>query len=48
MNGLERFNNTIRQRLNRLTRKTLAFSNCPKYHVGCLRYFINHHNLAIT
>ncbi|MBA2433995.1 MAG: hypothetical protein H0V54_02720 [Chthoniobacterales bacterium] len=50
MNGLERFNNTVRRRLGRLTRKTLAFSKCRRSHVGCLRCSINDHNrhLAIT
>lgn len=41
MNQLERFNNTLRQRLGRFTRKTLAFSKSWKNHVGCLRLFIH-------
>ncbi len=50
MNGLERFNNTVRLRLGRLPRKTPAFSKRPRNHAGCLRFFINDYNhpLAIT
>lgn len=48
MNGLERFNNTVRQRLGRLTRQTLSFSKSWENHVGCLRFFLNDYNLAIT
>ncbi len=50
MNRLERFNNTLRQRLGRLTRRTLSFSKSRDNHIGCLRFFIDDHNrhLAIT
>jgi len=41
---IERFNNTLRQRLARLVRKTLSFSKCPKMHENCLRLFLHEHN----
>ncbi len=44
MNGIERFNNTVRQRLGRMTRKTLSFSKSWENHVGCLKYFIEDYN----
>ena len=47
-NGIENFNNTLRQRLGRLTRKTLAFSKSMKNHVGCLRYFLSDYNLKLS
>ena len=47
-NGFENFNNTLRQRLGRLTRKTLAFSKSMKNHVGCLRYFLSDYNLKLN
>ncbi len=47
MNHLERLNNTLRQRLGRLTRKTLAFSKSWENHVGCLRYFLDDYNRRI-
>jgi IS1 family transposase len=45
-NHIERFNNTLRQRVSRLVRPTLAFSKNTKNHVGALRYFICHYNLT--
>ena len=47
-NGIENFNNTLRQRLGRLTRKTLAFSKSMKNHLGCLRYFLSDYNLKLN
>jgi len=44
-NHVERLNNTIRQRVSRLVRKTLSFSKKTKNHIGALRYFFCHYNL---
>ena len=44
-NHIERFNNTLRQRVSRLVRATLAFSKKLENHVGAIRYFICHYNL---
>jgi insertion element IS1 protein InsB len=45
-NHIERFNNTLRQRVSRLVRSTLAFSQKEANHVGAIRYFICHYNLT--
>jgi IS1 family transposase len=45
-NYLERFNNTLRQRVSRLVRSTLAFSKSLENHIGTIRYFIYHDNLT--
>jgi IS1 family transposase len=37
---IERFNNTIRQRLARFVRKTLSFSKSSEMHDSCLRLFL--------
>ena len=42
---IERFNNTLRQRLGRLTRKTLSFSKCPILHESAIRLFLHSYNL---
>jgi IS1 family transposase len=44
--NLERFNNTLRQRVSRLVRSTLAFSKKVENHIGAIRYFICHYNLT--
>jgi len=44
----ERFNNTLRQRISRLVRSTLAFSKKAGHHVGAIRYFICHYHLTRT
>ena len=44
-NYIERFNNTLRQRVSRLVRETLAFSKNVANHVGAIRFFICHYNL---
>jgi insertion element IS1 protein InsB len=41
----EHFNNTLRQRLARLVRDTLAFSKKLAHHMGAIKYFIGHNNL---
>jgi insertion element IS1 protein InsB len=45
-NHIERFNNTLRQRVSRLVRDTLAFSKKLANHIGAIKYFICHHNLT--
>ena len=45
-NHIERFNNTLRQRVSRLVRSTLAFSKSVENHIGAIRYFIGHYNLS--
>ena len=42
---IERFNNTIRQRLGRFVRKTLSFSKSPFMHYICLSLFLHRYNL---
>jgi IS1 family transposase len=42
---VERFNNTIRQRLARFVRKTLSFSKCAHMHLICLHLFLVRYNL---
>jgi insertion element IS1 protein InsB len=45
-NHIERFNNTMRQRVSRLVRDTLAFSKKLANPIGAIKYFICHYNLA--
>ena len=45
---IERFNNTIRQRLARFVRKTLSFSKSEHRHLICLHLFLVHYNLDIA
>jgi insertion element IS1 protein InsB len=47
-NHVERFNCTLRQRVSRLVRSTLAFSRKMENHIGVIRYFICHYNLTRT
>ena len=44
-NHIERFNNTLRQRLARLVRATLSFSKKGEHHIGAIKFFICHYNL---
>ena len=44
-NHIERFNNTLRQRVSRLVRDTLSFSKKLANHIGAIKYFICHYNL---
>jgi len=41
---IERFNNTMRQRILRLVRKTLSFSKKIENHIGAIWMFIHHYN----
>ncbi len=43
-NHVERFNNTLRQRLGRLVRKTLSFSKSEEMHECCLSLFLHEYN----
>jgi insertion element IS1 protein InsB len=44
-NHLERFNNTLRQRVSRLVREALSFSKKLAHHIGAIKLFICHYNL---
>ncbi|BAI91109.1 hypothetical protein NIES39_J00570 [Arthrospira platensis NIES-39] len=44
---IERFNNTLRQRVSRLVPKTLSFSKCLQNHIGGIWYFIHHYNASL-
>ena len=41
---IERVNNTLRQRISRLVRKTLSFSKKVENHIGAIWMFIHHYN----
>ena len=43
-NHIERFNNTLRQRISRLVRSTLSFSKKLDNHIGAIGLFIHHYN----
>ena len=45
-NHVERFNNTLRQRVSRLVRETLSFSKKLANHIGAIKYFMCHYNLT--
>ena len=45
-NHIERFNNTLRQRVARLVRETLSFSKKLASHIGAIKYFICYYNLT--
>jgi insertion element IS1 protein InsB len=42
---VERWNNTLRQRLGRFVRKTLSFSKSTLMHTACLDLFLHRYNL---
>lgn len=44
---IERFNNTLRQRVSRLVRKTLSFSKSVENHIGAIWYVIYHYNASL-
>ena len=44
---VERWNNTLRQRLARYVRKTLSFSKSDRMHKICLKLFIHRYNLLL-
>jgi IS1 family transposase len=43
---IERFNNSLRQRVSRLVRDTLAFSTKLANHLGAINYCICHYTLT--
>ncbi|HTL89047.1 MAG TPA: IS1 family transposase, partial [Leptolyngbya sp.] len=43
---IERFNNTLRQRVSRLVRKTLSFSKSLENHIGAI-CFIHYYNKSL-
>jgi insertion element IS1 protein InsB len=45
-NHIERFNNTLRQRVSRLVRSALSFSKKLDNHIGAIKFFICHYNLT--
>jgi IS1 family transposase len=45
-NRIERFNNTLPQRVLRLVRETLVCSKKVENHIGAIRFFICHYNLT--
>jgi insertion element IS1 protein InsB len=45
-NHIERFNNTLRQRVSRLVRDALSFSKKLANPIGAMKLFICHYNLA--
>jgi IS1 family transposase len=47
-NYIERFNNTMRQRISRLVRKTLSFSKKLSNHMGAILYFIHEYNASLS
>ena len=44
---IERFNNTLRQRVSRLVRKTLSFSKSVENHIGAIWSFIHYYNASL-
>jgi IS1 family transposase len=45
---VERWNNTLRQRLGWFVRKTLSFSKSDRMREMCLRLFLHRYNLACS
>ncbi len=45
---MERWYNTLRQRLARFVRKTLSFSKSDAFHHMVTKWFIAEYNLAIS
>jgi IS1 family transposase len=45
-NHIERFNNTLRQRVSRLVREALSFPKKLTNHIGAIKLFICHYNLT--
>jgi insertion element IS1 protein InsB len=44
---VERFNNTLRQRVSRLLGKTLSFSKSLENHIGAIWYFVHYYNASL-
>ena len=47
-NHIERLNNTLRQRISRLVRKSLSFSKKLENHIGAIWNFIHHYNSTLA
>jgi len=47
-NHIERLNNTLRQRISRLVRKSLSFSKNVENHIGAIWYFIHDYNAQLA
>jgi IS1 family transposase len=47
-NHIERLNNTFRQRISRLVRKSLSFSKKMDNHIGAIWYFIHDYNAQLA
>ena len=47
-NYIEKFNNTMRQRISRLVRKTLSFCKKLSNHMGAIWYFIHSYNAHLS
>lgn len=47
-NHIERFNNTMRQRVSRLVRSTLSFSKKLENHIGAIWYFLHYYNASLS
>jgi IS1 family transposase len=47
-NLIERFNNTLRQRISRLVRKTLSFSKKWENHLGAIWKFVHDYNASLA
>ncbi len=47
-NHIERLNNTFRQRLSRLVRKSLSFSKKLSNHISAIWYFIHDYNAQLA
>jgi insertion element IS1 protein InsB len=45
---VERWNNTLRQRLARFVRKTLSFSKSDTFHELVLKWFIHYYNHSVS
>jgi insertion element IS1 protein InsB len=45
---VERWNNTLRQRLGRFVRKSLSFSKSDMMHELCLRLFLHEYNQSVV
>ena len=44
---IERFNNSLRQRVSRFVRRSLAFSKSLRNHIGLLWNFVHHYNASL-
>lgn len=45
---IERLNNTLRQWISRLVRKTLSFSKKVEHHSGAIWYVVHHSNASLA